>query len=233
MTALTGAGVSAESGIPTFRGKDGLWNKYRPEELATPQAFLRDPELVWKWYSWRMKLVFEAKPNPAHRALAELEKRGILKTLITQNVDDLHERAGSKNVLHLHGSLRTVRCTGCEIEFEVTKPPEVPPLPTCSRCGSLLRPGVVWFGEMLPRDILEKSFEEVSKSDTILVAGTSAVVQPAASLPLIVKKSEGVIIEINPSETPLSNIADISIRLPAGKALSKILSKLGFEEFSQ
>jgi NAD-dependent deacetylase len=222
LTALTGAGVSAESGIPTFRGKDGLWNKYRPEELATPEAFARDPELVWKWYAWRMSVVFSAKPNPAHDAFTKLEKLGILKCLITQNVDDLHERAGSEKVLHLHGMLRKIICTECDYHEWAEKPPVVPPLPSCPKCGSLLRPGVVWFGEMLPQDVLSMAFDEVGKSDVIIVAGTSAVVQPAASLPLIVKKNGGVIIEINPTETPLSSIADYSLRSPAGEAMKEI-----------
>ncbi len=225
LTALTGAGVSAESGIPTFRGKDGLWNKYRPEELATPEAFARDPELVWKWYAWRMDLVFKAKPNAAHKAFAELERMGVLKVLITQNVDDLHERGGSKNVLHLHGELRVVRCTGCGKEFRVSEAPKVPPLPRC-KCGSLLRPGVVWFGELLPQDVLQRAFEEVSRSDVIIVAGTSAVVQPAASLPLIVKRRGGAIIEINPDETPLSNIADVVLKMKAGEAMSRLLEEV-------
>ncbi len=225
MTALTGAGISAESGIPTFRGKDGLWNKYRPEELATPQAFATNPQLVWEWYAWRMRIMFDAKPNYAHEALAELERLGILKAVITQNVDDLHERAGSKNVLHLHGSLRVVRCVECNREAEVSKPPPVPPLPRCE-CGGLLRPGVVWFGEMLPRHVLEKAFGEVEKSDVILVVGTSAVVQPAASLPLIVKRRGGAVIEINPSETPLTSISDCSVRMPAGEAMRGIMELL-------
>ncbi len=225
VTALTGAGISAESGIPTFRGKDGLWNKYRPEELANPDAFARDPEKVWTWYAWRMKKVFSAEPNKAHLALAELEKLGILKALITQNVDDLHERAGSRNVLHLHGSLRLVRCTACGREFEVTIPPNVPPLPTCPECSSLLRPGVVWFGEMLPPDVLQKAFEEVERSDLIIVIGTSAVVQPAASLPLVVRRKGGMIIEINPDETPLTSIADFSLRKPAG-IMSEIVASI-------
>ncbi len=225
VTALTGAGISAESGIPTFRGKDGLWNRYRPEELANPEAFARDPQKVWAWYAWRMEKVFSAKPNRAHIALAELERLGILKTLITQNVDDLHERAGSKNVLHLHGSLRVVRCTGCGKEYEVTSPPKIPPLPSCPEYSSLLRPGVVWFGEMLPPEVLQKAFEEVEKSDLILVIGTSAVVQPAASLPVIVKRRGGVVVEINPDETPLSSIADFSLRKPAG-IMDEIVSEI-------
>ena len=226
LTALTGAGVSAESGIPTFRGKDGLWNKYKPDELATPQAFNANPELVWEWYAWRMKVVFDAKPNPAHYALAKLEEKGILKCLITQNVDDLHERAGSKNVLHLHGSLRIVKCTSCDYQFYAEKPIKFKPLPTCPECSQLLRPGVVWFGEMLPSDVLSKAFSEVEKSDAIIVAGTSAVVQPAASLPLIVRRNKGKIIEINPDQTPLTAIADVSIRGKAGEVLDKIVKLL-------
>lgn len=226
LTALTGAGVSAESGIPTFRGKDGLWNKHKPEELATPQAFAANPEVVWKWYAWRMEIVFNAKPNPAHYGFAELEKLEILKCLITQNVDDLHERAGSERVLHLHGSLRKVICTKCDYSEYVEKPPRIPPLPKCPRCHSLLRPGVVWFGEMLPQDVLSEALNEVNRSDVIIVAGTSAVVQPAASLPLIVKRNGGKIIEINPSETPLSGIADYVIRKPAGVAMKEIVDEI-------
>ena len=226
LIALTGAGVSAESGIPTFRGKDGLWNRYRPEELANPQAFAADPEKVWKWYAWRMEKVFSAEPNRAHHAFAELERMGILKCLITQNVDDLHERAGSRNIIHLHGSLRVVRCTSCENSFEVEEPPRIPPLPRCDKCGSLLRPGVVWFGEMLPHDVLDRAIREVEKADVIIVAGTSAVVQPAASLPLIVKRRGGVIIEINPDETPLTAVADYSLRINAGEMMEKIVEPI-------
>jgi len=228
--ALTGAGVSAESDIPTFRGKDGLWNKYRPEELATPEAFRRDPKLVWEWYSWRMRLVFSKNPNPAHFALAELEKTGILKCLITQNVDDLHERAGSSKVIHLHGSLRLIKCSNPACGYHADSSTyvesssiQVGKLPECPVCSSLLRPGVVWFGERLPPDILIRSFEEAEKSDLVLVIGTSAVVQPAASIPLITKKKGGKIIEINPDSTPLTSVSDISIRMPAGEALSKIV----------
>lgn len=226
LIALTGSGVSAESGIPTFRGKDGLWNKYRPEELANPGAFAADPEKVWRWYAWRMELVFNAKPNKVHIAFAELEKMGLLKCVITQNVDDLHERAGSKRVLHLHGSLRVVRCTSCGNSFEVEEPPKIPPLPRCDKCGSLLRPGVVWFGEMLPADVLDAAIKECERADAIIVAGTSAVVQPAASLPLIVKRNGGVVVEINPEETPLTAIADYSIRGMAGEVMEKLMQKI-------
>lgn len=221
MTALTGAGISAESGIPTFRGEDGLWKKFKAEELATPSAFRENPELVWEWYKWRMEIVFNAKPNLAHNAFAELEKMGILKMLITQNVDDLHEKAGSKKVLHLHGSLRILRCTACKKRFEIDKPP-IEKLPKCE-CGALLRPGVVWFGEEIPSEILREAIKHASMSDLMIVVGTSAVVQPAASLPLIVKKNKGLIIEINPEETPLTNIADISLRMKAGEAMDKLV----------
>mgnify|MGYP000300734175 CR=1 FL=1 len=171
LTALTGAGVSAESGIPTFRGGDGLWNRYRPEELATPEAFSRDPETVWRWYAWRMERVFSALPNPAHLAFAKLQERGRLRSLITQNVDDLHERAGSRDVLHLHGTLRQMRCVTCGRRVPVDRPPEVPPLPVCA-CGALMRPDVVWFGEALQPDVLERAFAEASRSDVMIVAGT-------------------------------------------------------------
>jgi len=223
---LTGAGISAESGIPTFRGKDGLWNRYRPEELATPEAFTRDPKLVWEWYAWRMGIIFSARPSGAHRTIAEMEKNEIIKAVITQNVDDLHERAGSRNVLHLHGEIAKIICSNrrCNYSVRVKKAPEINPLPECPECGNLLRPGVVWFGEALPADVLRKAMELCEKSDVILVVGTSAVVQPAASLPLIVKRNGGMIIEINPDETPITPFS-LSIRKPAS-ALEEIMRLL-------
>ena len=223
---LTGAGISAESGIPTFRGKDGLWNRYRPEELATPEAFARNPKLVWEWYAWRISIIFSAKPSGAHKAIARMEDDGLIKAVITQNVDDLHERAGSRKVLHLHGEIARVICSNrrCDYAIRIKKPPNVDPLPECPECGSLLRPGVVWFGEALPADVLRETMELCENSDVILVVGTSAVVQPAASLPLIVKRNGGVIIEINPDETPLTPFS-LSIRRPAS-ALEEILKLL-------
>ncbi len=229
-TVLTGAGISAESGIPTFRGKDGLWNKYRPEELATPQAFEKTPKLVWEWYSWRMKLVFSKKPNPGHKALAEMERAGFIRSIITQNVDDLHERAGSRSVIHLHGTLRDVICSNRSCDYktraetilrEIEKE-----IPTCPKCESLLRPGVVWFGESLPAEELSRAFHEAEKSKVILVIGTSAVVQPAASIPLITKQRGGKIIEINPDSTPLTGFAAESIRGKAGEVLMAVLEVL-------
>ncbi|AIY91063.1 NAD-dependent deacylase [Geoglobus acetivorans] len=219
LVALTGAGISADSGIPTFRGKDGLWNKYRPEELATPEAFRKDPVLVWKWYAWRMNLVFNAEPNDAHIALALLERKGLLKAIVTQNVDNLHERAGSRNVIHLHGRIDEVRCTGCGRVGRLEKAPETIP-PLCG-CGALMRPNVVWFGEPLPAEALNLAVELCSQN-SVIVIGTSAVVYPAAQLPYYAKKAGKTVIEVNPEITPLSDLADLSIRQRAGDAFRQI-----------
>ncbi len=222
LIALTGAGVSAESGVPTFRGRDGLWRRFRAEELATPEAFRRNPKLVWEWYVWRMGIVFRAKPNPAHEALAKLEGLGILKCLITQNVDGLHQLAGSKCVIELHGSLRRVRCVSCGFREVINEPPkEVPP--KCPKCGSLLRPDVVWFGEAIPEDAWSSAMEHTYRADAILVVGTSAVVAPASYIPRIVKYRGGKVIEINVSESAITYIADIFIKERAGEALPKIV----------
>ena len=223
LVALTGAGISAESGIPTFRGKDGLWKKFRAEELATPKAFYSNPKIVWEWYAWRMKIVFNAKPNPAHYALAKLEEKGILKFLITQNVDDLHEKAGSKKILHLHGCLRIIKCTKCTykeyIKEEIRNIP-----PKCPKCNELMRPAVVWFGEEIP--FLTEAYKEIEKCDVLLVIGTSGVVQPAALFPFIVKKNGGKVVEINLNDTPITSIADISIKGKASEILSKIVDAI-------
>ncbi len=227
LIALTGAGISADSGIPTFRGKDGLWNKFRPEELATPQAFSRNPELVWEWYAWRIKKVFDAEPNPAHRALAVMEEKGLLKGIVTQNVDNLHERAGSRNIIHLHGRIDEMRCIQCGNVVRLIKPPENIP-PHCT-CGGMMRPNVVWFGEALPEKELEKAIDLCSNNNVIVI-GTSAVVQPAASLPFYAKRNGFMVIEINPEETPLTQIADLSIRERAGfffERMSAILKEEG------
>ncbi|MHA1593150.1 MAG: NAD-dependent protein deacetylase [Candidatus Baldrarchaeia archaeon] len=226
VVALTGAGISAESGIPTFRGKNGLWRKYRAEDLATPEAFARNPRLVWEWYVWRMKIIGSAEPNPGHIALAKMEEMGILKALITQNVDGLHRRAGSRNVLELHGNIWRVRCVDCGFSKMISKPPEQIP-PKCEECGGLLRPDVVWFGEPLPKDVLNRAIYYASRADLMLVIGTSAVVQPAASLPLLTKRNGGILIEINISDTPLTPICDLTIREKAGVILPKILEEIG------
>ncbi len=223
--ALTGAGISAESGIPTFRGRNGLWNRYRPEELATPEAFERNPRLVWDWYKWRMSIVFSAKPNPAHYALARLEGLGIIKCIITQNVDGLHQLAGSRCVIELHGSIRRVRCVKCDFKAEIEEPPR-DDIPKCPKCGSYLRPDVVWFGEPIPRDALETAFKLARNADAILVVGTSGVVLPAGYIPYIVKENGGRVVEINIQESAITPIADIFIKGKAGEVLPVITQKV-------
>ncbi len=223
VAALTGAGVSAESGVPTFRGNNGLWKQRRAEDLATPAAFARDPKLVWEWYDWRRGVLAEAKPNPGHDALAELERRASNFTLITQNVDGLHEQAGSRNVLRLHGSIWAVRCTLCgEERFERRTPlPEIPP--KCE-CGGLLRPGVVWFGEALPRTVWQEAENAARSAELFLVIGTSAVVYPAAGLVQIAKSSGARVVEINIAETPLSDGIDSYLQGPSGELLPQLIA---------
>lgn len=223
---LTGAGVSAESGIPTFRGPDGLWKKYRIEELATPEAFARHPMVVWEWYAWRREVMSQAQPNPAHYALADLEDRFALRpgttfTLVTQNVDGLHERAGSRNILRLHGSVWTLRCTACGAQHEDHCVPLDPFPPRCV-CENIMRPAVVWFGELLPEAALRQSIEAAAAADLFLVVGTSALVYPAASLPLVAKQQGARLIEINPEPTPLSEVADLTLTGNAGEILGAL-----------
>jgi NAD-dependent deacetylase len=208
---LTGAGVSAESGVPTFRGPEGLWRRYRPEDLATPEAFERDPKLVWEWYAWRRERVAACRPNRAHQALAALEARVPAFTLATQNVDGLHAAAGSRKLIELHGSLWRTRCTGCSRVFEDRRPspPELPP--RCA-CGALLRPDVVWFGEPLPEAAVREAFEAARQARLVLVIGTASIVYPAAALPQIAKGSGAFVIEVNPDQTPLTRLADVSLR---------------------
>jgi NAD-dependent deacetylase len=221
LVVLTGAGVSAESGIPTFRGKNGLWRNYRAEELATPTAFKNNPALVWEWYEWRRGLIKKASPNSAHHAISELEKLSSQFLLITQNIDNLHRQAGSQNIVELHGNIFRNKCSECnkiydELPSTAAKPPR------CS-CGGLLRPDVVWFGESLPRDALDKSFSAASNCDFMLVVGTSGVVEPAASLPFIAKRGGTFVAVINKDETPFSYIADEIVLGKAGEILPEIL----------
>ncbi|MEZ0249165.1 MAG: NAD-dependent protein deacetylase [Thermoproteus sp.] len=223
--ALTGAGISAESGIPTFRGPGGLWERYKPEELATPEAFARDPALVWRWYKWRQELIYRASPNPAHYALAELERLGVLKAVITQNVDGLHARAGSQRVLELHGNIWRLRCTRCGAEVRAERPVEEIP-PKCPRCGGLLRPDVVWFGEPLPHDVWEEAVALASSSDLMLVIGTSGVVYPAAYLPHAAKRNGALIAVIDPNETALDDLADFKIRERAAEVLPRLVEEV-------
>ncbi len=223
VAVLTGAGVSAESGVPTFRGNNGLWKQRRPEDLATPGAFARNPELVWEWYDWRRSVLAQANPNPGHYALAELEKRVSKFTLITQNVDGLHELAGSRNVLRLHGSIWRVRCLACNEErFDQRIPfPENPP--KCE-CGGTLRPGVVWFGEALPQDVWKAAENAARSAELFLVIGTSAVVYPAAGLAQIAKSSGARVVEINIAETSLSDRIDQFLQGPSGELLPQLIA---------
>jgi len=221
IAALTGAGVSAESGIPTFRGAGGLWRTHRAEDLATPEAFARDPRLVWEWYDWRRGVVAAARPNAAHEALVRLEGGGRPFTLVTQNVDGLHERAGSRNVIRLHGSLWTVRCTRCGAEREDRRAP-LPELPPRCACGGLERPGVVWFGEALPEGALERAAAAAAACDVLLVVGTSAVVYPAAGLVPHARAAGATVIEINPDPAG-GGTGTIVVAAKAGEALPAIV----------
>jgi NAD-dependent deacetylase len=219
VTVLTGAGVSAASGVPTFRGPGGLWRQYRPEDLATPEAFARDPRLVWEWYDWRRQQIAACQPNAAHDLLARWTATRPGTTLVTQNVDGLHERAGATGVLRLHGSIWDVRCArGCPRgragrRDDTVPMPNLPP--RCAHCGAPERPGVVWFGEPLDREILGRAAEAAAKSDVFLTVGTSAVVFPAAGLVLEAKRAGATTIEVNPDETPMAPFLDVAVRQPA------------------
>jgi NAD-dependent deacetylase len=223
VAALTGAGISAESGIPTFRGAGGLWREFRAEDLATPEAFARDPRLVWEWYDWRRGLIARAEPNAGHRALVELERRIERFTLITQNVDGLHDRAGSRNVLKVHGDIWMVRCTACGRETRDDRVP-LPELPPRCGCGGLLRPGVVWFGEPLPDDIWREAERATRQAVVFLVIGTAAVVYPAAGLVPLAKAAGAKVVEINLDETPYSAQVDCSLRGRAGELLPELIA---------
>ncbi len=218
VSVLTGAGISAESGVPTFRGEGGLWKNYRAEELATPEAFRRDPELVWEWYNMRREKLAPLLPNMGHKALASLEDKTKDFTLITQNVDGLHERAGSKNILELHGNIWRVRCTGCGIVSENHDLPiDIPP--RCSNCGGLLRPHIVWFGEMLSTDIINEAYAALERCEVLLVVGTSGVIQPAASMASMARQAGAYVVEVNIEKTPNSHVVDEAITGKAAEIL--------------
>lgn len=242
IVVLTGAGVSAESGVPTFRApSDGLWARFRPEELATPQAFARDPRLVWAWYEWRRERIRGCDPNPGHGALARflLDRRDV--TLVTQNVDGLHGlaltleaegydpdalRSARARVLHLHGDIFALRCSRCSFETRERNPVSTESeaaLPRCPECGELLRPGVVWFGEPLPAEALDRAFAAAGDAEICLVAGTSALVHPAASVPRATLASGGALVEVNPEPTALSALAQWRIRGASGRVLPALL----------
>ena len=225
MTVLTGAGISAESGVPTFRGEDGLWKKFKPEELATVDAFLRNPELVWEWYQHRREILSRVQPNPGHQALKDLENHFEEFALITQNIDGLHQKAGSRRVVELHGNIRRNRCLDCgQIHQDVPLTRE-PSVPKC-QCGGMLRPDVVWFGESLPAKALEAAFIASSQCDVFFSIGTSAVVHPAASLPLIALQRGAYVVEINIEPTALTPQAHLLMRGKSGEVLPRLVEIL-------
>jgi NAD-dependent deacetylase len=228
IAVLTGAGVSAESGIPTFRGSSnkprGYWQQHRFEDLATPQAFARNPKFVWTWYEERRRAIASAKPNAGHYALAALEKQTPVFTLITQNVDGLHDLAGSRNIIKLHGDIWTTRCVQCG-EEQINRS-QLEDLPPYCHCGSMLRPGVVWFGEMLPEGAIEKAADAVRLADVLIVAGTSAQVYPAAGLIALAS----AVIEINPEETAFSAEATFSLRGTSAAILPQLVGCLNREK---
>jgi NAD-dependent deacetylase len=226
VTVLTGAGVSAESGVPTFRdAQTGLWAKFSPEELATPRAFRRDPRLVWEWYEWRRKLVADAKPNPAHLALAEMEKLFPRFHLITQNVDGLHHRAGSRRVIELHGNIMRTKCFDEGTLVSTWKDTgDVPP--KCPACGGLLRPDVVWFEEPMPEAEMEQASTASTTCDVFFSIGTSAVVYPAAALPSEALRSGAALVEINPQPTPFTAQAHFALAGAAGVVLPELMKAL-------
>ena len=225
VVAFTGAGISAESGVPTFRGTDGLWSRLKPEELANFDAFLRNPELVSEWYKHRREVTRVAKPNAAHYALVEMEKMFLNFTLVTQNIDNLHLRAGSKNIVELHGNIERNYCLGCGRRYDGDQFDKIGSF-RCRECGGLIRPDIVWFGEMLPPDQWEMAESAAEGSDIMYVIGTSAVVYPAAQLPLTVKRNGGKIVEINIEPTPISGFADASIPGSASEILTEIVEKI-------
>lgn len=218
---FTGAGISAESGISTFRGAGGIWNKLKPEELANFDAFLRNPDMVWEWYQYRRKIINESAPNPAHLAIAELENYYSNLAVVTQNVDNLHRRAGSKTVYELHGNIERNYCIKCGTfynspDFASDK------VPVCT-CGGLIRPDIVWFGEFLPQDVFDNAEAAAKKCDIMFVVGTSSVVYPAAQIPIIAKQSGAVLVEVNLEQTELSYMADYILPGKAGQRLPEIL----------
>ncbi len=221
---LTGAGISAESGVPTFRGEEGLWKKFRPEELANFQAFIRNPDLVWEWYAYRRKLIQEVKPNPGHYALVELERSVKEFTLVTQNVDNLHRRAGSKSVVELHGNIERSYCIECGAAVPELDLDSMVEAPRCEKCGGLIRPDVVWFGEMLPVDAYSIAEKASRRCDLFLCIGTSAVVYPAASLPYAAFDHGAFVVEINRERTELSSRAHETLLGAAGEILPQLVS---------
>ena len=218
---VTGAGISQESGIPTFRGKDGYWRRYDPMKLASIDAFYDDPKLVWEWYEDRRKNILAVKPNEGHFAISQMEEFKDV-VILTQNIDGLHQRSGSTNVLELHGSIIRIKCTVCDFIDNITENFESLP-PKC-KCGSMLRPDVVWFGEPLPQNIWQSAIKEASICDVMIIVGTSLVVSPANTLPVYAKQNGAILIEVNPEKTVMSNDMTLSIQATSVGVLPKMLS---------
>ena len=218
---VTGAGISQESGIPTFRGKDGYWRKYDPMKLASIDAFYDDPKLVWEWYEDRRKNILDVKPNEGHFAISQMEEFKDV-VILTQNIDGLHQRSGSTNVLELHGSIIRIKCTVCDFTDNITENFESLP-PKC-KCGGMLRPDVVWFGEPLPQNIWQSAIKEASVCDVMVIVGTSLVVSPANTLPVYAKQNGAILIEVNPEKTVMSNDMTLSIQATSVEVLPKMLS---------
>lgn len=225
VAVLTGAGISAASGIPTFRGKDGIWKKFKPEELANYNAFVKNPKLVWEWYDWRRNHIKNVRPNPAHYALVDLENIFKDFAVITQNVDNLHSLAGSNKLIELHGNIMRNKCIECgkpfEGDFNLKEG-----IPKCTTCGGMIRPDVVWFGENLPEDQIMAAQELAMRCEVFFSIGTSSIVEPAASLPYMAKGNGAYLVEINIEETPLTGSANEFIQGPADKILPELIVKL-------
>ncbi len=229
LVVLTGAGISKESGIPTFReAQEGLWAQYDPMEMATEEGFLRNPPLVWRWYDYRFGMVEQAQPNPGHRAIAELEQLLPRVTVVTQNIDGLHQAAGSTDVVELHGSIRRFKCLrGRHTHFtraDFAGQAEIPP--RCPRCGDMLRPDVVWFGENLPAAALRRAYDLSETCDAMLVVGTSGAVQPAASLPFVARRAGAVVIDVNPERDEIAHVANLFLEGPGGQILPRLLAAM-------
>jgi NAD-dependent deacetylase len=228
VVVLTGAGISAESGVPTFRGEEGLWKKFKPEELATVDGFLQNPELVWEWYQHRRQILSEVQPTPGHLALRDLEGKFEQFTLITQNIDGLHQKAGSHRVVELHGNIRRNRCMDCNRIYEDLGLEQRAAVATCT-CGGLIRPNVVWFGESLPQAALDEAFHAAAHCEVFLSVGTSAVVHPAASLPLVALQHDAYLVEINIEPTVLTSQAHLFLEGKSGEILPKLVEALAQE----
>lgn len=232
VVAFTGAGMSAESGVPTFRGNEGIWKKFKPEELASLDAFLRNPDMVWEWYAARKRVITEVQPNAGHRALVELESFFPHVAIVTQNIDNLHRRAGSKTVYELHGNIQRNYCITCGKNYDNEFVLGGSAIPHCT-CGGLIRPDVVWFGELLPEDEWNGALDACRNADVLLSIGTSGIVYPAAGLPFEAKRHGAFLVEINPEPTPLTDFADAFLAGKAGELLPSLVAAVRVSRSSQ